>query len=337
MPDSRFFTKSAAKSLREICQLTGAQLQSELFADRLIETVTDPQDKNNHNAIGWVGDKSVAQNLEHPEIAAILTTKELSDYITASDRTALLLHDNPRAAFAILAENLITLNSELAWEALSTEQINSLSDCQINPTAIIAETAKIGRGTKIGAGTVIGPGVEIGENCVIGSNCTIICSVLSNNVTIAAGVVIGEGGFGFVPLPDRPVAVPQLGFVEIKEHVSIGSNSTIDRGSLGNTIIGAYSKLDNLCHVAHNVEIGQGCMIAGQCGISGSSRIGHRVMMGGQVGVADHVVIGDDAILVARAGIMRDVPAKEKHAGFPSRPARQFFKETSILAKLAKK
>jgi len=186
----------------------------------------------------------------------------------------------------------------------------------------------------IEAGAVLHAGVTVGENCNIRSNSVLSHCLIGNGVDIGAGSVVGAAGFGFEKTDDGVVKLPHIGLVVIDDFVSIGSGCAIDRGSLGNTHIGAHVMMDNLCHIAHNVTIGARSIIAGQCGISGSVTVGQGVAMGGQVGIAPHVKIGDGAVLTARSGVTKDIEDGDQVAGFPAISKRQFWREQAALRRL---
>jgi UDP-3-O-[3-hydroxymyristoyl] glucosamine N-acyltransferase len=174
--------------------------------------------------------------------------------------------------------------------------------------AKIYPNAFIGNNVTIGQNTVIHPGVKIYHNCVIG-----------NNVTIHAGTVIGSDGFGFAPQADGSFKkVPQIGNVIIEDGVEIGSNSTIDRATIGSTLIKAGAKLDNLLQIAHNVEVGNNTVIAAQAGVSGSTKIGNNVMIGGQAGIVGHINIGDGAKINAQSGVSKSMDAGKAVTGSPA-------------------
>ena len=166
---------------------------------------------------------------------------------------------------------------------------------QILAGAVVGSGAEIGRSTTIGNNAVIGPGVKIGEGCRIGANATISHALLGDRIIIHPGVTDRPGRLRVHFDSSGPSKIPQLGRVIIEDDVEIGANSTIDRGALGDTIVGAGTKIDNLVQIGHNVQIGPGCIIVAQVGISGSCRIGAGVVIGGQAGLADHVEVGDGA------------------------------------------
>jgi len=204
----------------------------------------------------------------------------------------------------------------------------------IDPLAVIGPGAEIGAGTLIAAGAVIGPRVAIGRDCAIGAGATVQNALIGDRVVIHPGARIGQDGFGYLPSPRGHQKIPQTRRVIIQDDVEIGANTTIDRGSTRDTVVGEGTKIDNLVQIAHNVVIGRHCLIAGQAGIAGSSTVEDFVMMGGQVGVADHVKIGAGAMLGAQSGHMSDVPAGTSWIGSPAQPVRDFMKGVAALRRL---
>ncbi|RQW03466.1 MAG: UDP-3-O-(3-hydroxymyristoyl)glucosamine N-acyltransferase, partial [Calditrichaeota bacterium] len=209
----------------------------------------------------------------------------------------------------------------------------------IHPTATIDSSARLGEGVAVGANVYVGPECRVGSKtrlfpgCVlldgveIGSNCTLypLVSVredcrIGNNVIIHNGAVIGSDGFGFAPFEGVYHKIPQVGRVVIEDDVEIGANCTIDRATMGETVIRKGAKLDNLIQIAHNVEIGESTVMAAQTGISGSTRIGHHVMVGGQVGTVGHISIGNYAQIGAQSGVSKSVEDREIVFGTPARP-----------------
>jgi UDP-3-O-[3-hydroxymyristoyl] glucosamine N-acyltransferase len=206
----------------------------------------------------------------------------------------------------------------------------------VDPLAVIGPRAEIGTGTLIGPGAIVGPDVRIGRECVISANASVLQALIGDRVVIHPGVRIGQDGFGYLPGPKGHQKIPQTRRVVIQDDVEIGANTTIDRGSTRDTVIGEGTKIDNLVQIAHNVSIGRHCLIAGQTGISGSSQVGDFVMMGGQVGLADHVTVGSGAMLGAQSGNMSDVPAGARWIGSPAQPVRDFMKSVALLRKLTR-
>lgn len=216
-------------------------------------------------------------------------------------------------------------------------------DVVVHPHTVIRAQVNIGSATHIGANVCIGNGVLIGEHCMVLDNVTIYPNVrIGNRVIIHAGAVLGSDGFGYVrdTATGRYEKFPQVGRLEIEDDVEIGANSTIDRGALDVTRIGRGTKIDNLVHIAHNVQIGEDVVIAAQSGLSGSAVLEDNVVVAGQVGIADHVRIESGAILGAQCGVPSNKVIRGKGIlfwGTPARPIREYLKELAALARLAKK
>jgi len=241
---------------------------------------------------------------------------------------------SPRIGFAHALAHLVSVAPVDHGTAGIAPTAKIADTIVIHPSATIMPQVVIGAGTVIEAGAVLHAGVTVGENCNIRSNSVLSHCLIGNGVDIGAGSVIGAAGFGFEKTDDGVVKLPHIGLVVIDDFVSIGSGCAIDRGSLGNTHIGAHVMMDNLCHIAHNVTIGARSIIAGQCGISGSVTVGQGVAMGGQVGIAPHVKIGDGAVLTARSGVTKDIEDGDQVAGFPAISKRQFWREQAALRRL---
>ena len=192
---------------------------------------------------------------------------------------------------------------------------------------LVGENVKIGANCLIGHNSIIEKNVNIGDNCTIGSNVIIRNSFIKNSVHILDGCVIGKKGFGFFPNKEFNFRYPQIGIVIIEDNVEIGCGSTIDRGSLSNTIIGKNTYLDNQIHIAHNVKIGENCIIAGQVGFAGSSTLGNNVMIGGQAGVSGHLKIGNNVQIGGGSGVIKNIPDNSRVMGYPAKDLKNFIRE----------
>ena len=192
---------------------------------------------------------------------------------------------------------------------------------------LIGKNVRIGKNCSIGHNTIIEKNVIIGNNCSIGSNVIIRNSLINNNVHILDGCIIGKKGFGFFPNKNSNYRYPQIGVVIINDNTEIGCGSTIDRGSMSNTVIGKNTYLDNQIHVAHNVKIGDNCIIAGQVGFAGSSKLGNHVMIGGQSGISGHLKIGNNVQIGGGSGVIKDVPDNSKVMGYPAKSLKNFIRE----------
>mgnify|MGYP003638058310 FL=1 len=206
----------------------------------------------------------------------------------------------------------------------------------LGPNVVLGKGVEIGRGTIIGANSVIGAGVTIGRNTIIAANCTIDCAYIGNEVVIHSGTRIGTEGFGWLDFGSSNRKLPQLGRVLIQNRVEIGANSTIDRGALGDTMIGEGTKIDNLVQIGHNCRIGRNCLIAAMSGLSGSTELGDGVLMGGGVGTSGHLTIGAGSVVHGRAAVSKDWPEGSKLAGAPAQDIGDFWRELATMRKLSK-
>ena len=210
------------------------------------------------------------------------------------------------------------------------ESINKTSfnkKVKFGKNVLIGQNVKIGQNCLIGHNSIIESNVMIGDNCSIGSNVIIRNTIIKNNISILDNCVIGKKGFGFFPIKNNNMRYPHIGIVIINDNSEIGSGSTIDRGSMSNTIIGKNTYIDNNVHIAHNNKIGDNCIIAAQVGFAGSSSLGNSVMIGGQAGISGHLKIGNNVYIGGGSGVIKDVPDNVKIMGYPARDLRKFIKE----------
>jgi UDP-3-O-[3-hydroxymyristoyl] glucosamine N-acyltransferase len=225
--------------------------------------------------------------------------------------------------------------------------------CGIHPSAVIADSARVdptahvgphcvlGARVRLGARSVLMGGNDLRADCQLGDDVCLFPNVVlyrqtqvGNRVTIHAGTVIGSDGFGYVLDEGRHRKVLQLGNVIIRDDVEIGANAAIDRGTLGSTVIGQGTKIDNLVHVAHNVTIGRHCLILGQVGFAGSITLGDYVVVASQSGIADHLKVGNQAVVGAKSGVMRDIPDGGRVLGIPAAPDRQAKRQMIAIQQL---
>ncbi len=269
----------------------------------------------------------------------------VGEFAGAASEKPLLIARQPRLAFARAAALLLRQETPPAGihRSAVVDATAKVDDgVAIGAHAAISCDVSIGSGTIVGAGVFIGAGVRIGRGCVIHANVSIYPGTrLADRVIVHAGAVLGSDGFGYVrdEQTGKYEKFPQLGTLDIGDDVEIGANSTLDRGALDATVIKRGTKIDNLVHVGHNVQIGEDIVIAAQTGISGSSVLEDGVVVAGQVGIADHVRIEKGAILGAQSGIPTGKVLRGSGIlfwGTPARPIRQYLKELAVLARLAK-
>ena len=194
---------------------------------------------------------------------------------------------------------------------------------------LIGKNVKIGKNCLIGHNSIINSNVVIGNNCSIGSNVIIRNTIVKDNVNILDGCVIGKKGFGFFPDKKKNYRYPHIGIVVIEDNCEIGCNSTIDRGSLSDTVIGANTFIDNQVHIAHNNKIGKNCIIAGQVGFAGSSTLGDNIMIGGQAGISGHLRIGNNVKIAGGSGVIKDIEDNSKVMGYPAKDLKQFIRDNN--------
>lgn len=337
MADSRFFARAGPFSLARIAALAGARLRSGDDGERRVIDVA-PLETAGTDDLTFLDNRKYLDAFAHSRAGAAIIDERSIDKAPAG--MALLIAAQPYKAFALAAQAFYPTPPVVAGRAASAviDQAASVpTDCDIGPFVVIAAGVRIGPRCRIGAHTVIDVGVELGADCVVASHVTLSHCLIGDRVVLHPGVRIGQPGFGFAPDRERPVKMPQLGRVLIGDDVDIGANTTIDRGSGHDTVIGAGTMIDNLVQIGHNVVLGRGCVLAGQVGISGSTELGDFVMAGGQAGLAGHLTIGTGARIGAKAGLMRDVAPGETVGGNPAVPFTQFMRQTAILGRLAKR
>jgi UDP-3-O-[3-hydroxymyristoyl] glucosamine N-acyltransferase len=273
--------------------------------------ITDilPPDDAKKNNLTFLFDSSVKTNA-----GAIITDRKLKG------KNGIVVK-NPKEAMYLLLKKLSKQNRKkyISNKSIIEPDVVLPRNCVIEPFSIIKEDVKIGNGTYIGTHCVIDEGVIIGKNCEIHSNTIIYKNTkIGDYVLINANTVIGKEGFGYIK-KKRYERFKHIGGVIIKDFVEIGSNVTIDRGTIGFTIINEGTKIDNTVHIAHNVKIGKNCIIMGQVGIAGSAKIGNNVILCGQVGISDHLEIGDGVIVYAKSGVFKPLIKNKKYSGIPAR------------------
>ncbi|KAA5801591.1 UDP-3-O-(3-hydroxymyristoyl)glucosamine N-acyltransferase [Alkalicaulis satelles] len=321
--DPRFFERLGPLTASSLAALAGARLEGDGEAQ-----VCDVAELAGaaSGALVFI-DKAPAEPLDAHGACVIAPENAVSLIGSAS---AVLVHAAPRAAFARALQALLRVREHEGSEPVAASaQIDP--SARLAPGVVIGPDARIGADVVIGPGAVIGPGVDIGPGCRIGARAVILCTIMGRDCEIAAGAIIGESGFGLAYEGREVLSLLHAGRVMMGDAVTVGANTTIDRGMLRDTVIGTGCRIDNLCQIAHNVELGEYTIMAALAGLSGSVKTGPGVMLGGRVGLADHVTVGAGARLAASSGVMHDIPAGETWGGTPAQPMRGWMRETAWL------
>lgn len=338
MADPRFFDRSGPFTAADLADLTGGELKGNIDASKSEFKDVAALDHAGPDQISFLDNIRYKEQFFETRAGLVIVSPAISE--NARDLPCpVLVCKNPYKAYAQVAAHFYTeakSGGEISKHAIVDKSADIAEGCDIGAGAVIEAGVKIARNVRIGPGAVIMRNCEIGESSKIGANAIISHALIGNNVRLYPGVSVGQDGFGFAPGPDGHTKVPQLGRVIIEDNVEIGANTTIDRGSGPDTVIGEGSWIDNLVQIGHNVKIGKYCIVIAQVGISGSTILEDNVIMAGQAGIAGHLRIGKGARIAAKSGVMRDVPAGEEQMGYPSIPAKQFFRQIAALSRLAR-
>jgi UDP-3-O-[3-hydroxymyristoyl] glucosamine N-acyltransferase len=269
----------------------------------------------------------------------IVTSRKLADAFTALTGFNVLTVQAVPLAHALFKQTFSSRDlSRSGWlgvhpTAVIHETANLDASVVVEPRAVVGAGAIISRGVRIMAGAIVENDVWIGENCIlhpgtiIGYGC-----VLGDDVVVEAGTVIGSAGFGYAQDGKRKShAIPQTGIVVLEDRVRIGAGCCVDRAAYHITRVGAGTKIDNLCHIAHGVQIGEDCLLTAMLCVAGSTKIGNRVMTSGQTGILDHMTVCDDVVLVHRAGVTKDISSPGAYGGLPAQPLAEYMKNAAIL------
>ena len=319
-----FFKNTGPHEINHL--LTSIGLKNQKFSE---EKINDIKDLNSSQS----GDITFLNSNKYIELAKItkasfcLTTENFKSFL-------------PETCKAIISDKVLLHTSKITNKfypdsitddfdvsVIDIKNSEFKNKVKFGNNVLIGHNVKVGSNCLIGHNSIIEKNVSIGNNCTIGSNVIIRNTLINNNVHILDGCVIGKKGFGFFPNKNGNIRYPQVGIVIIEDNAEIGCGSTIDRGSLSNTIIGKNTYLDNQIHIAHNVKIGENCIIAGQVGFAGSSILGNNVIIGGQAGISGHLKIGNNVQIGGGSGVIKDIPDNTKVMGYPAKDLRNFIRE----------
>jgi UDP-3-O-[3-hydroxymyristoyl] glucosamine N-acyltransferase len=332
--DARFYTRSGPYNIAEVAATangTTAKSDHEL-------TGVAPLQAAEPDEVSFLDNRRYASVLAKTRAGAVIVHPDMVDRVPASAipiittapyegwaRVAALFHPPAPPSPGVHPTAFVAPDAAVHVTA------------EIGPFACIEADVQIGPRCRIGPYASIGSGVSVGEDCRIGAHTSISHALLGSRVCLYPGVRVGQEGFGFAATKTGFLTVPHLGRVIIEDDVEVGANSTIDRGSIQDTVIGAGSRLDNLVQIGHNVRLGRCCVIIAQVGISGSTVLEDFVQVGGQAGMAGHLRIGRCAQIGAQAGVMSDVPAGAVLLGSPAQSRNEFFRQVATLKRIARR
>ncbi len=332
--DPRFFGRSGPHSLAKVALAAGCDAA---MAGLLLHGVA-PIGVAGPGHVTFLDNRRYADALRATRAGAVIVRPDLAGAVPAG--AVPIFSDNPYAAWARVAALFHPEPShQPGVHPAAIVDPAAIIDptAEIGPCAVIGARAEIGPRCRIGAGAVIGDAVMMGADCRVGPLASITHAILGERVYVYPGARIGQEGFGFATTDEGFITVPQLGRVLLHDDVEIGANSTVDRGSAQDTIIGAGSRLDNLVQIGHNVQIGRCCVVIAQAGISGSTVLEDFVTVAAQAGLTGHLKIGRRARIGAQAGVMADVAHGADVVGSPAEPVHEFFRGVVTLRKLARK
>tara|TARA_B110001450_G_scaffold171086_1_gene159519 strand:- start:1011 stop:1991 length:981 start_codon:yes stop_codon:yes gene_type:complete len=320
-----FFKNKGPFKVNDLLKLSGISNVSN-FNDDIISDVKDLITANKNDITFF-----------HSKKYESLASKTIASYCITNKNLAHIL---PNSCNSVIVENVLMDTAKITKifypESVTDDFDQNITDIDMlslgkivkhGKNVLIGEKVQIGKNCLIGHNSIIESNVVIGDDCSIGSNVIIRNSIIGNNVSILDGCVIGKKGFGFFPNKNKNFRYPHIGTVIIEDNCEIGCGSTIDRGSLSNTIIGKNTYLDNQVHIAHNNKIGSNCIIAGQVGFAGSSTLGNNVMIGGQAGISGHLKIGSNIQIGGGSGVIKDIPDDSKVMGYPAKNLKNFIKD----------
>ena len=322
--DNPFFKNTGPYNIKDLLKLVN--LNNGTNPDEKINDIKDISSAQS-NEITFFHSKKYIDLAKVTKASYCITTENLKSYLPnnckpiVSEKVLLITAQITK----IFYPDSVTDNFDVSVQNIDKTEFKD--KVKFGKNVLIGKNVKIGLDCLIGHNTIIEKNVVIGNNCSIGSNVIIRNSIIKNNVHVLDGCVIGKKGFGFFPDKASNFRYPQIGVVIIEDNAEIGCGSTIDRGSLSNTIIGKNTYLDNQIHIAHNVKIGNNCIIAGQVGFAGSSTLGNNVMIGGQAGISGHLKIGSNVQIGGGSGVIKDIPDNTKVMGYPAKNLKEFIKD----------
>jgi UDP-3-O-[3-hydroxymyristoyl] glucosamine N-acyltransferase len=332
--NARFFERIGPHPLAVVAQAAcGTAPNSDLQIEGLA-----PLQTAGPNEVSFLDNRRFASVLKTTQAGAVIVHPDMQALVPKT--TIPILTPAPHVGWAKVAalfHPVRPVTPGIHRSAVVDESAVVDPSAEVGPLCVIEAGAEIGPGCRIGPGAVIGTGVIVGPDCRIGTHASLSHAQLGARVYVYPGARIGQEGFGFAPTKSGFQTAPQLGRVILEDDVEVGTNTTIDRGSLQDTVIGAGSRLDNLVQIGHNVVLGRCCVIVAQVGIAGSTVLEDFVQVGGQVAIDGHLRMGRGARIGAQSGVMWDIPSGAEVIGSPSQPKREFFRQVAVLRRMGRK
>jgi UDP-3-O-[3-hydroxymyristoyl] glucosamine N-acyltransferase len=320
-------------SIKALAELVDGDVRGD--ASRTVRGVA-PLESAGPDMLSLVASRKYLPYVSRTQAAAVLVTADIAsalppevtricvpDVHAALGEILPLLHPAPRSERGIHPTAVVDVDAEVG------EQVS------IGAYAVIARGARLGDRVRVGPHSVVGEASRVGDDSVLHPHVTLYPGVVvGERCILHSGVRLGSDGFGYTWTGGQHRKVPQVGGCRLDDDVEIGANTTIDRGSIGDTVVGQGTKIDNLVHIGHNVQIGKHAILVAQVGIAGSSRIGDGAVLGGQAGIGGHITVGPGAKVGGQAGVTGDVPAKETVSGYPARAHREALRAQASLFRL---
>jgi len=331
--DARFFSRHGPFDLSSIVLCAEAEADP---ADVRLEGVASLSDATERQ-VSFLDNRRYLPLLRQTRAGAVIVHPSLASFVPSS--TIGIRSPDPYAAWARVCR-LFHPPSQIEACRHPTAVIAATASvdpsANLGPHVVVEAGAFVGPGVRLGAGVTIHSGVIIGADTILDAGVTVSHAIIGSRVHLGPGCRIGQEGFGVAVTTNGFLAIPQLGRVLIEDDVRVGANTTIDRGSARDTVIGASTWIDNLVQIGHNVTIGRHCIIVAQAGIAGSTTIGNFVRIGGQAAISGHLIIGDHAGIAGQAGVIGSVAAATEVMGTPAQPKREFLRQIAALRKSTK-